>query len=95
MHETNGNQHKGVNADPAALALGALAWILSDERRAERMLSLTGLTPDGLRAAIGSSSLQSSVLGYLEGYEPDLLACAEALAVDPATLVVARQALDA
>jgi hypothetical protein len=38
--------------DPAAdvLALAALGWVLQDESRAERLLALTGLTPDELRA---------------------------------------------
>ena len=31
------------------LALEALGWALADEKRAERLLSLTGLTPERLR----------------------------------------------
>ena len=40
--------------DDMALALTALAWILSDEARAERFLALTGLTPVALRGALES-----------------------------------------
>ena len=36
----------GGHSDAEALALGALGWILTDERRADRLLSLTGLTPE-------------------------------------------------
>ena len=39
-------------ADPEALALDALAWIMEDDKRAVRFLDLTGLTPDGLRAGL-------------------------------------------
>ncbi len=44
MHETNGK------LDASGMAFQALAWALMDETRAERLLSLTGLTPEGLRA---------------------------------------------
>jgi hypothetical protein len=95
MIETNGNIRGTVHADPSALALEALAWVLSDSKRAERMLDLTGLTPDRLREAITSHSLQSAILRFLESYEPDLVACAEALDVRPEALVAARRELDA
>ena len=36
----------------------------------------------------------SAALGFLENYEPDLIACAEGLGVSPAALVTARAALD-
>ena len=54
---------------------------------------MTGLTPAELRARAGEPALLGAVLGYLEGYEPDLIACAEALAVKPQALVAARAAL--
>ncbi len=95
MLETNGNHKRSDQGDSSALALNALAWILADSNRAERMLSLTGITPDGLREAIGSPALQAAILRYLENYEPDLLACADALSVRPAALVAARQELEA
>jgi hypothetical protein len=95
MLETNGNIRGATPADPSALALDALAWILTDGKRAERMLDLTGLTPDRLREAITSRSLQSAILRFLESYEPDLVACAEALDVRPEALVSARRELDA
>ena len=42
-----------MNDGDAALALHALGWILTDEPRAERLLGMTGLSPEGLRAALG------------------------------------------
>jgi hypothetical protein len=36
----------------------------------------------------------AAVLGFLEAYEPDLIACAEALGMPPQALVDAREALE-
>ncbi len=80
--------------DPEALALSALGWALSDQARAERLLALTGLTPDDLRARLGEASVLAAILGFLESHEPDLLACAEALGVPPTALVDARRRLE-
>ena len=80
--------------DPEAVALAALGWTLSDGDRAERLLALTGLTPDDLRARLGEPSLLAATLGFLEAHEPDLLACAETLGVKPSTLVDARERLE-
>jgi hypothetical protein len=81
-------------AAPDALALGALAWTLCEPARASRLLATTGLDADSLRAGIGDPALLSAVLGFLEAHEPDLVACAESLAVAPAALVRARQSLE-
>ncbi|MFN3388951.1 MAG: DUF3572 domain-containing protein [Allosphingosinicella sp.] len=86
--------HEPETNDPETLALAALGWTLADEARAARLLALTGLTPDELRARLGDPSLLTAVLQFLEAHEPDLVACAEALAVSPATLVAARRALE-
>jgi adenine/guanine phosphoribosyltransferase-like PRPP-binding protein len=80
--------------DPEALALSALGWSLADQPRAERLLALTGLTPDDLRSRLGDPTLLAAVIGFLESYEPDLLACAEALGVSPAALVEAGRRLE-
>ena len=77
--------------DPQALALGALGWILVDEDRARRLLSLTGLTPDALRDGLTDAATLRAVLDYLAAHEPDLLLAADALGVEPATLVAARE----
>ena len=76
------------------LALSALGWTLSDSDRAARLLALTGLTPDGLRARISEPSLLCATLGFLEAHEPDLIACADALGIAPAQLVGARRHLE-
>jgi hypothetical protein len=79
---------------PEALALHALAWTLGDGARASRLLDLTGLDPQELRARAGDPALLAAALGFLESHEPDLVACAEALEVTPAALVAARNALE-
>ncbi len=90
MHETNGNHQNA-----SQLALQAFVWALSEESRAERLLSLTGLTPDGLRAAIGEPGTQAAILAFLENYEPDLIACAADIGTTPQALVTARMELEA
>lgn len=84
-----------TNAEPAALALSALGWALADETRAQRLLALTGLSPDDLRQRLTEPALLAAILAFLEAHEPDLVACAEALGVVPETLVEARRRLEA
>jgi hypothetical protein len=76
------------------LALAALGWVLGEEARAQRLLALTGLTPEELRAGLGDPALQVAVLDFLLGHEPDLLAAAKALGVAPQDLTVAREGLE-
>ncbi len=86
---------QSTNDDAAEpLALSALGWLLSDGARAQRLLALTGLTPDDLRSRLGDRSLLAAILRFLEAHEPDLIACAEALEVKPAELVEARRSLE-
>lgn len=80
--------------DPAILALRSLSWTLSDSDRADRLLAVTGLDADDLRARAAEPAVLDAVLGFLEAHEPDLLACAEALEVRPEDLVQARVELD-
>jgi hypothetical protein len=79
--------------DPSALALQALAWVLGEDRRAQRFLDLTGLLPGDLRAQIGTSEIQLSVLDFLCAHEPDLLAAAEELGIAPGDIAAAREGL--
>ncbi len=81
--------------DSEALALSALAATLTDERRAERFLSITGLSPEGIRASLGDRHTLAACLGFLEDHEPDLIAVAEAIGEKPATLIAARAELEA
>ena len=80
--------------DGETLALGALGWVLADDARAERLLALTGLTPEGLRARLREGDFLAAVLRFLENHEPDLVACAGALGVKPQDLVAAREELE-
>lgn len=77
-----------------AIALQALVWTLGEPSRAARLLDLTGLDPNELRARAGEPALLAATLGFLESYEPDLVACAEALEVAPGDLVAARTELE-
>jgi hypothetical protein len=81
--------------DPIAVALAALAAVVSDERRAQRFLALTGIGTDELRRRAGDPQLLAAVIAFLEGHEPDLVAVAEQAGVAPAELISARQALEA
>ena len=80
--------------DPYALALAALAATLSDERRAQRFLALTGIDTDELRSRAADPALLASVIAFLEAHEPDLLAVAEEVGVEPHALVEARRQLE-
>lgn len=81
--------------DPQMLALAALAWVLEDSARADRLLSLTGLTPEALRDGLGERPVLAAVLEFIAGHEPDLLAAADALGVAPQDLAGAAQGLAA
>ena len=83
-----------MHEDDAALALQALGWILSDEPRAERLLGLTGLDPDSLRAALGEWATLAAILSFLTAHEADLIACAEALDTNPETIAAAAARLE-
>lgn len=80
--------------DAMTLALSALVWTLSDSARAERLLALTGLDADELRARAGDPVLLGAVLGFLASHEPDLLACADALELRPESFAVAQRTLE-
>jgi hypothetical protein len=65
--------------------------VLADPARAQRFLAVTGLDPDGLRAAIGEPTTHLAVLDFLCAHEPDLIAAAEALGLSPAQLATTRE----
>lgn len=81
------------SGDPESLALSALAWILSDTSRADRLLSLTGLTPEVLRDNLTDQPVMAAVLEFLANHEPDLVLAADALNVTPAALIAAHEDL--
>ena len=80
--------------DPQLTALEALGWILLDERRAQRFLELTGLSPATLRKSVASNATQRAVLEFLCAHEPDLLAAATALDISPGEFAAALERLD-
>ena len=80
--------------DSATIALSALAATLTDERRAERFLAITGLSPDGIRSALGDRRTLAACLAFLESHEPDLLAVAAAIGEKPEALIAARAELE-
>ena len=80
--------------EDAALALHALGWIVSDEPRAERLLGMTGLDPDSLRASLGDRATLAAILSFLTADEADLVACAAALDVKPEALAAAAARLE-
>ena len=88
---------QAVTNEPEALvvALQALGATLSDDRRAQRLLEMSGLAPADLRERAGDPALLAAVLRFLEAHEPDLIAVAEAIGRKPEELVAARIALEA
>lgn len=80
--------------DPVAIALAALAATLSDDRRAQRFIDLTGIGTDELRARAADPALLAGLLRFLEAHEPDLLAVAGEIGVEPGVLVQARGELE-
>jgi Protein of unknown function (DUF3572) len=82
-----------IEDDAQAIALSALAWTLGDDRRADRLLALTGLDVGDMRTRLTDPALLDAVLGFLESHEPDLVACAETLGIKPERLIAARARL--
>ena len=80
--------------DPHALALAALAATLTDERRAQRFLDLTGIGTHELRRRADEAALLSAVITFLEAHEPDLVAVSEQIGVSADALTAARRQLD-
>ena len=80
--------------DAETLALSALAATLTDERRAQRFLDLSGIDTEDLRSRAAEPDLLAALLRFLEAHEPDLIGVAGALGVKPEDLVAAREGLD-
>ena len=78
-----------------SLALRALVWTLQSPSRAERLLALTGLSVEELRAGAEQPGVMAAILSFLEGHEADLIACADELGERPESLDAARRVLEA
>ena len=87
-------QPRPNDSNSITVALQALAVSLEDETRAERLLSLTGLSPADLRRSASEPAVLAAVLRFLEDHEPDLLAVSGQLSLKPQELVAARIALE-
>ena len=80
--------------DAEALALSALAAALTDERRAQRFLALSGIDTEDLRRRAAEPALLAALLRFLEAHEPDLIDVATTIGVEPRDLVAAREELE-
>ena len=80
--------------DPHALALAALAATLTDQRRAQRFLELTGIGTDELRLRASEPALLAALIAFLEAHEPDLLAVSEQIGIRAEELTAARRQLE-
>ena len=80
--------------DAQAVALLALATVVSDERRGRRFLDLSGMETGELRTRAADPALLAALLRFLEAHEPDLIAVAGEMGVRPDVLVDARHALE-
>lgn len=94
MRPDTPNGKQDSEHDAVTLALMALGWTLSDGPRAERLLGLTGLDADALRAGMGDPSILAAALAFLADHEPDLIACAAAIGSTPAALIAAQERLN-
>ena len=81
-------------SDPHALALAALAATLTDVRRAQRFLDMTGIGTDDLRRRANEPGLLAALIRFLEAYEPDLLSVSEQIGVKAEALIAARRSLE-
>ena len=80
--------------DPFSIALTALAATLSDERRAQRFLDLTGIETEELRARADDPALLVALIAFLEAHEPDLLSVCAQIGVKADALIAARHQIE-
>lgn len=80
--------------DAESLALLALAATLGRPNLSQRFLDLTGIGTDELRRSAGDPALLAALIRFLEAHEPDLVAIAAEITIEPAELVAARRILE-
>jgi hypothetical protein len=80
---------------PAAedIAVKALTFLTRDPERLARFLALTGLGPETIRAAAGSSGFLRAVLDHVAGQEEMLVSLADEIGTHPETIGEARRLL--
>jgi hypothetical protein len=80
--------------DSVAIALAALAATLGDQRRAQRLLDLTGIGTDELRERAMDPVLLAAVIAFLEAHEPDMIMVCDEVGIAPGALTAARRQLE-
>ena len=75
------------------MALNMIAFLLSDEERANGFFGTTGLAADDLRAGVGQPAFLGGVMDYLLEREELLIAFCEDNEIDPMQPIRVRQAL--
>ncbi len=88
-HPPRGAQGAGAAVDPHAVMLGALAWLVADDARAQALLDVTGLAVDDLRRKAGDADVLTAVAALLLEWDADIVAAADALGIAPGALVAA------
>ena len=78
---------------PALWHCRRLAGCSGDQVRADRLLSLTGLTPDMLRDGLEQRGVQAAVLEFLINHEPDLIQASGDLNIAPEDISAAHERL--
>jgi len=78
---------------PQDLAVAALGFLAAEPERLGRFLATTGIGPDSIRAAAREPRFLLGVLDHLAADEPLLLAFAAENAVDPSTVIQARDTI--
>jgi len=76
-----------------SVAIQALSFIAAEPRRLDVFLSLTGLTPESLRAAANEPNFLLGVLDHVAGDETLLRALAEEIGREPEVIPAARDFL--
>jgi hypothetical protein len=75
------------------MSLNMIAFLMSDEERADGFFGTTGLSPDDLRAGVGQPSFLGGVMDYLLEREELLIAFCTDNNIDPMQPIRIRQAL--
>lgn len=75
--------------DPDEIAIAILGWLANEPDMLSRFLSLSGLGPHDLRAAIRDSGFHAGLLDFVMQHEPSLIAFAEASGYEPERVAAA------
>lgn len=87
------NSARNPEFDAEIVAFRALAWTVADEARADRLLALTGMTASRLRDGLNDRRVLAAVIDFLANHEADLIACSDAIGIEPMQIIAARDSL--